>query len=285
MRWGVALRALGVFAVVACALHHAAAQESDDDADDDEEAPVIETKRSRWSLLLFDPVNATRPSFDFLTGGMPDRLMYFTGFDIWRNGYGAHAAMQWAPKGLNKDGFILRFFGSEGLERFDTPRRRYETQIFRGSILPGIRFGRGNFEMQLLGGLDLEADYLLINRRLAAERHRIGARFVTDVWWEPTRRLMLQGSLSGPQIDNRLSSRVAAGWKLFDRFWVGPEASFSRDFYSRQTRIGVHLTGLRTGNYEWSLAVGHIGDNAEREGIYGRLGIVLRPPRQPFFEN
>ena len=284
MRWGVALRALCVAAAVACAAHPALPQEDIDDAEDDEEAPVVEPARPNWSLLL-DPLISKRPTLDFLTRGMPDRLIYYSGFDIWRCGLSAHAAMQWAPKGINKDGFILRLFGSEGLERFDTPQRRYETQIFRGSVLTGIRFRRDNFEMQFLGGLDAEADYLLINRRLAATRQRIGARVATDIWWEPTRLLMLQGSLSGTMIDNGVSGRVAAGWKLFDRFWIGPEVSVSRDFYSRQTRIGAHFTGLRTGDYEWSVAVGHVQDNAQREGIYGRLGIVVRPPREPFFEN
>ncbi|MDB5566239.1 MAG: Cellulose biosynthesis protein BcsS [Tardiphaga sp.] len=283
MRWGLTLRALCIAAAVtACGINHALAQQADDQ--EEEETSTVEKKASGWSVL-FDPVISKKPAFDFLTGGMPDRLLYFTGLDIWRCGFGGYAGMQWAPKGINKDGFILRLFASESLERYTTTRRRYETQIFRGSVMPGIRFKRGNFEMQLLGGLDVEADYLLINRRLAALRSRIGARFTTDIWWEPTRSLMLQYSLSGTMIDDGINTRVAAGWRLFDRFWIGPEASLSSDFFGQQYRIGAHLTGLRTGDYEWSIAAGHVQDSFQREGIYGRLGITVRPPREPFFEN
>jgi hypothetical protein len=118
MRWGLTLRALCIAAAVtACGVNHALTQEADDDQD--EETSTIEKKASGWSVL-FDPVISRKPAFDFLTGGMPDRLLYFTGLDIWRCGFGAYAGMQWAPKGINKDGFILRLFTSEGLERYTT---------------------------------------------------------------------------------------------------------------------------------------------------------------------
>ena len=64
-----------------------------------------------------------------------------------------------------------------------------------------------------------------------------------------------------------------------------PYASRSRDFFSTQTRYGAHLTGLRTGNYEWSVAAGHIADSYDRDGIYARVGVSLRPPRPLLDEN
>jgi hypothetical protein len=280
----MALGALCVAAAAACGCH-ALAQEADDDAEDDDGELVVEAEPSRWSVLL-EPVTSARSSLNFLSGGgMPDRAVYFTSFDIWRYGWGVHTGLQWAPNTVNRDGFILRLTGSESFERFSTRRRNYENHVFRGAVMPGLRFKFGNLEMQMLSGPDLEADFQLINRRLTAYRRKIGVRFAVDIWAEPTRALMLQTSLSGTTIDNAFSTRLAAGWRLFDRFWVGPETSFSRDFFSRQRRVGAHITGLRTDAYEWSLAVGYIKDSVQRDGVYGRLGLVIRPPREAFFEN
>jgi hypothetical protein len=286
MRWGAVLRALClVAAMTAGDVHAALAQQADDDPDDDDEnALIVQKKPLRWAVL-FEPAETKRWSLDFLTPVMPERLIYFTGFDVWRWGFGAYAGLQWAPNSVNKDGFILRVTGSESLDRFTTPTKRYETEIFRGAVMPGWRLKFGNLEVQVLAGPQVEADYQLTNRRLTGVRNKIGARFAADVWAEPTRALMLQYALSATTIDDGFTTRIAAGWRLFDRFWVGPEAAYARDFYSAQRRLGVHVTGLRTGHFEWSLAVGHIEDSGQREGIYGRLGILLRPPREPFFDN
>ncbi|MDB5616867.1 cellulose biosynthesis protein BcsS [Tardiphaga sp.] len=284
MRWWASLCAIGVgVAVVVFDAPGAAAQDADD-SDDDEDMEIVEPQKPAWQAFLA-PVLSKKPGTDFLTGGMPDRLISFAGFDIWRYGLGGYTGFQWAPDGINKDGFILRVSASDNIERYTTPTRRYVTEIARGAILPGVKFRRGNFEMQWLAGLDAQADFLLINGRSVQPRARLGARFAADVWWEPTRSLMLQGALSGTMIDNAVSARAAAGWRLFDRFWIGPEVSRSTDFYSRQTRIGAHLTGLRTGDYEWTIAAGHIDDSFHRDGLYARFGVMLRPPRPAFFEN
>jgi hypothetical protein len=151
--------------------------------------------------------------------------------------------------------------------------------------MAGLKFSGNRADIQLLAGYEVQADFLLIDGRLATPRARFGTRFTTDVWWEPTSSLMLQASLSGSSIDDAISARAAAGWRLFDRFWIGPEASRSSDFFSRQTRIGAHLTGLRSGDYEWTIAAGHIADSYQRDGVYARIGVLLRPPRPTFFDN
>ena len=63
------------------------------------------------------------------------------------------------------------------------------------------------------------------------------------------------------------SARAAAGWRLFDRFWIGPEVSVSTDRFSTQYRIGTHLTGCGAGLVE---------DSFDRSGIYGRVSALFR---------
>lgn len=286
MRWRMALAALSLTVAVACGAGHLTAQETEDGLDDGVDGDVEPAKSppSRWAMLL-DPVWSKKPAFDFLTGGMPDRLIEFGGIDIWRYGIGTYAGAQFAPAGINKAGFVVRFIGSQNIERYRTRTNDFRTEVIRAAILPGYKFTADRVELQLLGGLDVENDYLMVNRHYFASRGRIGARFTIDGWWEPTRLLMLNASLSGTTIDNGISSRAAAGWRLFDQFWIGPEASISSDFFSQQYRIGAHLTGLRTGNVEWTIAAGHIEDSFKRDGVYARVGLMIRPPREPFFVN
>lgn len=289
MRWGRRLRAVWVTAAMACSaavcdvmiLGAAAAQESEDV----DIQTVAVNDPSFWSALFDTRIPIKRPAFDFLSGGMPDRLIYYGGLDVTSWSFGAHAGVQWQPAGLDKNGFIMRFHLDESVERFTDRRRNYDTQIGRGYILPGYALQIGTLELQVLAGVDLEADYLFIDQRPSKWRSKAGIRGTVDAWWEPTRFLMLQSALSATSIDNGYNARIAAGWRLFDWFWVGPEAALSNDFFSQQTRLGGHLTGLRTGPYEWSFAAGHVHDNFGRDGVYARFGMMHRPLRLPFFEN
>lgn len=241
--------------------------------------------KSFWSQLFDNRVTRKR-SFDYLSGGMPDTLIYFGGIDATQWGVGIHGAMQWMPGGPNQSGFILRMFMSESLERYTDRIGNYTTQIGRTFVLPGYMIRAGKMEVQLLVGPDAEVDFFFQNGRHDRWRSRIGMRGIADLWWEPTSELMVQYALSGTTIDSGYNTRIAAGWRLFDSFWVGPEAAVSSDYFSQQIRIGGHLTGLRVNNdYELSFAAGHVSDNLGRDGVYGRFGLMLRPRRAPFFDN
>lgn len=284
MRWQHVVRAACLAVVVAggsIATRRLAAQEIDD-----YEFQVITVKeRSFWSSLFDTRAAFERPPFDFLSGGMPERVIYHAGLDITSWSIGAHAVAQWAPAGFDKDGIIVRFFVSEGFERYTDGRRNYNTQITRAHVMPGYLWHYGPFELQVLAGIDGEADLLYIDNYLRKWRSNIGLRGGVDAWWEPTRYVMLASSLAATTIDNGYNGRIAAGWRLYDWFWVGPEAARTNDYFSTQTRIGAHLTGVRTGEFEWSAAAGHVRDNFQREGLYARFGLTMRPMRMPFFEN
>jgi Cellulose biosynthesis protein BcsS len=72
------------------------------------------------------------------------------------------------------------------------------------------------------------------------------------------------------------SARAAAGWRVLDRYWAGPEISASSDAFSKQVRIGAHLTGFRFDALEWSVAAGYVTDSFHRSGVYGRIGVLTR---------
>jgi hypothetical protein len=217
------------------------------------------------------------PASELSGGAKPEHFLFYSGFDIWRFGRASYGGFYAAPEGLNTDGFIVRLFVSGGRERYDAGSKRFDTDIFRGSLAPGWRLSEGSFEVKLFAGLELE------NRTLmpalpapASSNTHIGARVVAETWWEPGPEIMLASSLSATTNANAWSVRGAAGWRAFEQVWGGPEILASGDAYSKQYRIGAHLTGLRLSVFEWSLAAGYVQDSFHRSGIYGRIGILTR---------
>ncbi len=228
---------------------------------------------------LAQPAVAEPPLIDNLSGGSkPERLLFFSGVDLWRNGQAGYGGMVLAPQGdLNQDGFLIRLFMSDDFERYDTPTQRFSTNIFRASVMPGWRIKRGNVEIKIFAGPALEIHALKPdNPADPLHGSHFGARIATELWWEPTPAIMVAAAASAMTVGSEYSARAAAGWRLLDRFWAGPEVSISADEFSTQYRIGAHLTGFKTGTLEWSLGSGFVEDSFHRSGIYGRIGVLTR---------
>ena len=250
MRWGSALRALCVAAaVLACG-----------------------------SRALAQALEPDTPQPDGLSGGTKvERVLLYAGFDIWRYGRTGYGGFYWAPDGLNNDGFITRLFVSRSVERYDTGSRRFNTDIVRAAPLAGWRLKQSALELKIFAGPELENRTLMPDVPTAAYRGtHIGARFAAELWWEPMPEMMLTSAFSASTNATSHSARAAAGWRMFDQFWAGPEISASGDAFSQQVRIGAHLTGFRHDALEWYGAVGYVTDSYHRGGIYGRIGVLTR---------
>jgi hypothetical protein len=250
MGWSVALRVCGVAAaVLACG-----------------------------SRALAQALEPDTPPSDGLSGGTKvERVLLYAGFDIWRFGRTGYGGFYWAPDGLNNDGFITRLFVSDGVERYDTGQKRFNTAIVRASPLAGWRFKPNDFELKVFAGPELENRVLTPDIPTAKLRGtHIGARAAAELWWEPMPELMLTSAFSASTNAASHSARAAAGWRMFDQFWAGPEISASSDEFSQQVRIGAHLTGFRLTAFEWSAAAGYVTDSFHRGGVYGRIGVLTR---------
>jgi hypothetical protein len=218
------------------------------------------------------------PQPDGLSGGTKvDRVLLYAGFDIWRFGRAGYGGFYWAPDGLNNDGFITRLFVSGGVERYDAGSRRFSTDIVRAAPLAGWRFSRGTLELKVFAGPELENRVLTPDVPTATYRGtHVGARLSGELWWEPMPEMMLTSALSASTNATSQSVRAAAGWRVLDRYWAGPEISASSDAFSKQVRIGAHLTGFRFDALEWSVAAGYVTDSFHRSGVYGRIGVLTR---------
>ena len=178
------------------------------------------------------------PPSDGLSGGSNvERVLLYAGFDIWRYGRTAYGGFYWAPDGLNNDGFITRLFVSRGVERYDAGSRRFNTDIVRAAPLAGWRLSRDKFEIKVFAGPELENRTLMPDVPSATYRGtHIGARVASELWWEPMPDMMLTSAVSASTNATSHSARAAAGWRVLDRFWAGPEISASSDAFSQQVR-------------------------------------------------
>jgi hypothetical protein len=230
------------------------------------------------SRALAQALEPDTPASDGLSGGTKvERVLLYAGFDIWRFGRAAYGGFYWAPDGLNNDGFITRLFVSRGVERYDAGARRFNTDITRAAPLAGWRFSQGTLELKVFAGPELENRVLTPDVPTATYRGtHIGARAAAELWWEPIPQMMLTSALSASTNAASHSARAAAGWRVLDRFWAGPEISASADVFSQQVRVGAHLTGFRLEALEWSAAVGYVTDSYHRSGVYGRIGVLTR---------
>lgn len=228
--------------------------------------------------VLAQALEPDTPQPDSLSGGSKvERALLYAGFDIWRFSRTVYGGFYWAPDGLNNDGFITRLFVSRGVERYDAGSKRFDTAIVRASPLAGWRFKQSDFEIKIFAGPELEnraptPDVPAVNLRGT----HIGARVAAELWWEPMPEMMLTSAFSASTNATSHSARAAAGWRVFDRLWIGPEISASGDAFSQQYRAGVHLTGFKLDGLEWSAAIGYVTDSYHRSGLYGRIGVLTR---------
>jgi hypothetical protein len=230
------------------------------------------------SRALAQALEPDTPQPDGLSGGTKvERVLLYAGFDIWRFGRTGYGGFYWAPDGLNNDGFITRLFVSDGVERYDAGAKRFNTTIVRAAPLAGWRFSQGKFELKVFAGPELENRVLTPDIPTAEFRGtHIGARGAAELWWEPMPEMMLTSAFSASTNAASHSVRAAAGWRVLDQFWAGPEISASGDVFSQQYRIGAHLTGFKLDALEWSAAAGYVQDSLHRSGVYGRIGVLTR---------
>jgi hypothetical protein len=221
------------------------------------------------ALLVNGPDDASAP--DNAREPTPEQFLLFSGVEFWRASAAAYGGLHWAPGGLNDDGLIARVLLSRQVDHYGPS----SNAVFRGSALAGLRVKHSDFELKLMLGPLLESNEPT-SPAARLRGTRLGLQAIAETWWEPTPMLMLASSWSATTLGSGYGGRVAAGWRLFGTLWSGPEVSAFTDEDSTQYRVGLHLTGVRWQDLEWSAAVGYLRDSYHREGAYARLGVLLR---------
>jgi hypothetical protein len=216
-----------------------------------------------------------------LAGGPPgdpvERYLLYSGFDLWRNGGSAHGGLLWSPGGLGREGFTLKLLVAGGRYRYHVDASGVAGKYALASVMAGWRFKADRIEITLFAGPDGQAHHLTPDdpgNRMRGSR--IGLRVGSDVWYQPTDNFMTAASVSASTIGPNYWTRGAVGWRIFERLWFGPEIQALGGSRYHQFRAGVHATALRTYALEWSAGFGYSRDSEDRNGLYTRIGVLVR---------
>jgi len=208
------------------------------------------------------------------------RVLLFSGRDVWLHGAFAHGGLIWGPYGFDRNTPLLKLLLSGGVYRYDSGSLGGEQVIGAEGValvMPGWQIKRGPFEAKIFFGPEYQFHKLWPDdpgNRLRGPA--FGLRFAVDLWAEPTPATMLAADASLSSIATSHSARVALGWRVFDRFYAGPETQvYGGDGY-RQWRLGGHVTSMKAGDTEWSAAGGWAIDSEGRSSLYLPLGRLQR---------
>ena len=213
-----------------------------------------------------------------LAVGRPEKhLLFFAGTDVWRHGFSLHGGVVWSANGADRDGFVFKLLAAGGAYRFHSGalgNAEVTGHYVMGFALPGWRFKQDRLIVTVFAGLDVAHHRLRPDDPSSKLRGTVaGARGAIEIWYEPNASTMLEASASLASVGPSYSARAAYGWRLFEKFYVGPEVQgFAFDDNYRQFRAGLHLTALKTENFEYSGALGWARDSNDRHGFYARLG-------------
>jgi hypothetical protein len=271
MLW--AWRVIAAIAVAAANGVAALARESEDGRAQEAYAAVSTGSAARgpewfWSFQPLDVTQARRAA---------KRTVAFAGTDIWRQGTFLYGGSLWVPKGLDQDGFVLKLIATRGYYRYRSGTLGDATvtgMMYAASVMPGLRFTRGGVTVNVHAGLDYQVHALFPDDPGSRTRgwHR-GVRTAFDLWYQPTPTTMVTAAATLTTVVSGYAARAAFGWRLLERFYVGPEAMIYGDSNYRQLRVGAHLTGLDLLWFEWQAGVGYAADDDGHRGLYVRLAI------------
>ncbi len=207
--------------------------------------------------------------------------LFFSGGDLWRHGSFSYGGLLWSPRGLDREGFTLKLLLGGGRYRYLSGALG-NTQVTGSQViffaLPGWRFHKDRLTLSVFAGLDIQQHDLTPDDPSSSLRGtKLGIRGGFDLWFEPDPLTMIGADVSISSIGPSYSARLAFGWRLPEGFYAGPEiGGFADGNDYSQLRFGLHVTGLKTDNLEWSAGFGWAFDNDERDSFYGRLGVFVR---------
>ena len=217
---------------------------------------------------------------DFTARDEP-RFLLFASTDLWRHGGFAHGGVVVAPSGLDRDGFVFKVMFGGGAYRYISGALGSIDVVgaqLGAAAMPGWRFIRNGFIVTVFAGLDYQDHRLTPNDPSAGLRGEyFGLRTAVELWYEPTPYTMLAADASFSTVGPSYSARIAGGWRIFGHYYLGPELqAFAADDNYQQMRVGVHVTGMKFWQFEWSAGLGWANDSDERDSLYGKLGVISR---------
>lgn len=131
--------------------------------------------------------------------------------------------------GSTARGFTLQLLGSGGQYRYRSGALNNDWVIGAEegiNLMPGWRFKRDRLEVKVFAGIDIKNDVTSpYDPSSRLHGTAVGVRTAVNLWFEPTPSTMVAAGASLTSIITGYSARAAYGWRVEDRFYLGPEGT------------------------------------------------------------
>ncbi len=187
------------------------------------------------------------------------RSVIFAGVETGPSPY-LHAGFKHSLSGsLDQQGFLAMAIAGVG-------DRRDESRHALATAMVGYQWTLPRWHAALFAGPEMQRD----------GPTRLGARIQGEVWARPFDDTLLTLTAIAGSARPGAWARVSGGYRLWDDVHVGPEASYKHEGDWRETRAGLHVTGLAFGGVTWRLSGGRAFGGSGRDGYYAGLSGHVR---------
>lgn len=182
------------------------------------------------------------------------RAVIFAGVEAGPSPY-LHAGFKHALNGpLDQPGFLAMAIAGAG-------DRRPEGRHALATAMVGYQWTLPRWHVALFAGPEMQRD----------GRTRLGGRIQGEVWARPLDDTLLTLTAIAGSARPGAWARVSGGYRLWDDVHAGPEASYKHEGDQRETRAGLHVTGLRLGGVTWQISSGRAFGGSGKDGFYFAL--------------
>lgn len=229
-----------------------------------------------WLAVAASADRARARDEDLFVRPEDQRVVFFGSLDAGRSTFVSGGLKQTLTGPLDRPGFVAMEQVGFGVTRERFERGGASASVMRYSTDGSATFGyqwTSPFYLAALVGPEVKSEQLTLAGRFErVSKPRIGARAQVELWANPTPDTLLTGTLVAGSARTSVWARVSAGYRLFGKVFVGPEATiYTTPTYS-ELRWGGHVTGLSLGILQLRVSGGVTHDDGRR-GVSPYAGI------------
>lgn len=243
-----------------------------------------EMKQLTWPFLLSAVVLANTPvlAADLaVDANAPvEHWLAFTGADMNSTGsFFGYTGFQYAPGkgGLEESGLRFWLLGGAGFYHYPGPDdNKIRGTFWDTDALVGYSIERDDLSVAFYVGLNAQEHRLsLPDPENSVQGDKVGAKFRTDAWYNPTPVTLLSGegtystAFGSYYASGKYGYSFTGGKTLEDKqLYVGPQITLLGNERYQEWRVGAHVTSFNLGKVDFEIGAGFQHNSDNGSGAY-----------------
>jgi len=229
------------------------------------------------SAVVF--VNSPTLAADLAVNEPVQHWLAFAGTDMNSTGsFFGYTGFQFAPGkgGLDESGLRFWLLGGGGFYRYEGDNGRIRGNFWDTDALVGYSIERDELSVAFYAGLNVQEHRLSVfDPENSVQGTKVGAKFRTDAWYNPTPTTLLfgEGSYSTAfgtySTSGKYGYSITGGKTLEDKqLYIGPQITLLGNERYQEWRIGAHLTSFNFGKVDFEIGAGYQHNTDNGSGAY-----------------